>query len=97
MCNCISELIELGKPYAWKTAVSLGSIALTLFIGSFVAGMVREIDVLWQASLGVIGLILLCAAGAAGFACLEKIREAGRGVQDGGVEPEDAHHVTPAV
>lgn len=54
MCICVHEAFDRWLPHAWVTARGLGSLALALFLGAVVVGIVEEKDTLWICCLAVV-------------------------------------------
>ncbi|CAM9943033.1 unnamed protein product [Pylaiella littoralis] len=68
-CNCVREAFVRWQPRARGTAKWLWGLAVTLFIGAVVVGIVEDIGALWKSSLAVVCLLVVLAAVASVFAC----------------------------
>lgn len=68
-CSCVREAFDRWQPHAWGTAVGLWGLAVTLFLGAVVPGVVEDVGALWKSSLAVVCLLVVFAAVASVFAC----------------------------
>lgn len=70
------EAFNMWRPYAWRTAVGLWTLAVALFLGATVPGIAEENILLWNISLAVVVLLVIGAAAVSAFACRATLRAA---------------------
>lgn len=67
-CSCVHEAFVRWQPNAWRTAAGLWGLAVTIFVGAVVPGIVEDVGALWKGSLAVVCLLVVFAAVASVFA-----------------------------
>lgn len=68
-CGCVHKAFVRWQPNACRTAAGLWGLAVTIFIGAVVPGVVEDVGALWKTSLAAVCLLVFFAAVASIFAC----------------------------
>lgn len=67
-CIRVRDAFDRWLPYAWVTAKWLWGLAVSLFVGAVVPGIVEDNSTLWKSCLMVFCIVVLSAVGASVFA-----------------------------
>lgn len=67
-CTCVDEAFDRWLPHAWVSSKGLWSLAVALFLGAVVVGIVEDEDTLWKSCLAVVVFLVVLGVCAAAIA-----------------------------